>query len=534
MEFCEKQLLGDTIRSIKTIPAGAYLPHAAVNLHLCKIRILYLIYIQQQEQSLGIDTTPLSPASPTFPRPPHLTMQRTAVIDIVGLTPSLIGSHTPFLTSWLSPPSRLVPISPVLPAVTTAVQSTYVTGKYPCDHGIVANGWYSREDAEVKFWKQSNRLVQADKVWEEARRRDDTNTFTVANSFWWYNMYSSVDVSCTPRPMYPADGRKIPDVYTKPPDLRERLQEQLGQFPLFNFWGPKSNIKSSSWIAKSAEMVEEEYEPTLHFVYLPHLDYCLQKTGTDADEIAEELQEIDGVLEGLVEFLEARGVQVILLSEYGIASVDGAVYINRVLREAGLIQVRVELERELLDAGASKAFAVADHQVAHVYINDKGEYDRVYSLLKELDGVDLVLDADGKKQYHIDHERAGDLVCVAKPNRWFAYYYWLDDDRAPDYARCVDIHRKPGFDPCELFVDPQISFPVLKAAWILAQKEMGFRYLMDLIPLDASLVKGSHGHWTEDPQRGPFLATKKIEALGERKKIEPTEVFDIILHHLNL
>lgn len=347
-------------------------------------------------------------------------------------------------------------------------------------------------------------------------------------------MYSSVDVSCTPRPMYPADGRKIPDVYTKPSDLRDRLQQRLGQFPLFNFWGPKSDIQSSSWIAESAKVVEEEYEPTLHLVYLPHLDYCLQKKGTEADEIADELREIDDVLEGLVGFLEERGVQVMLLSEYGIAPVDGAVFINRVLREADLIQVRVELGKELLDAGASKAFAIADHQVAHVYINDKGEYERVYSMLKELDGIDLVLDAEGKKEYYIDHERAGDLVCVTKQNRWFSYYYWLDDDKAPDYARCVDIHRKPGFDPCELFVDPQISFPMLKAAWILAQKEMGFRYLMDLIPLDTSLVKGSHGHWTENPQNGPFLATKKIEALAAKKKIEPTDVFDIILQHLNL
>lgn len=461
-------------------------------------------------------------------------MQRTAVIDIVGLTPSLIGPHTPFLTSWLSPSARIVPISPTLPSVTTSIQSTYLTGKYPSHHGIVANGWYSREDAEIKFWKQSNHLVRADKVWDEARRRDPTHTFTVANSFWWYNMYSSVDVACTPRPMYPADGRKIPDVYTKPADLRDRLQKQLAQFPLFNFWGPKSNIKSSSWIADSAKIIEEEYEPTLHLIYLPHLDYCLQSKSTEVDDIADELAEIDHVLEGLIGFLEARGVQVMLLSEYGIVPVDGAVFINRVLREAGLIQVRVELGRELLDPGASKAFAVADHQIAHVYINDNNEYDRVHSLLSELDGVDLVLDTDGKKQYNIDHERAGDIVCVSKPNRWFAYYYWLDDQKAPDFARCVDIHRKPGFDPVELFVDPEIPFPMLKAAWKLAQKQMGFRYMMDLIPLDPSLVVGSHGHLTEDPQKGAFLATKKVEALGERKKIEPTEVFDIILAHLNL
>lgn len=461
-------------------------------------------------------------------------MERAAVIDIVGLSPALIGEHTPFISSWISSHAHLVPIAPVLPAVTTTVQSTYLTGVPPSKHGIVGNGWYSRDFAEIMFWRQSNHLVQAKKVWEEARERDDTGTFTVANSFWWYNMYSSVDYSCTPRPMYPSDGRKIPDCYTKPPEMRDALQEKLGQFPLFNFWGPRSSIESSIWIAECAKTIEDEYHPTLHLVYLPHLDYCLQKISTNADDISTELNEIDKVVEGLVNHFEANDINVILLSEYGIGPANGVVYINRAFREAGLIQVRTELGLELLDCGASKAFAVTDHQVAHVYINDKSEYENVLSILRGLDGIDMVLEDDGKLKHNIDHDRAGDIVCVAKSDYWFAYYYWLDDEKAPDFARTVQIFKKPGYDPAELFVDPDIRFPTLRAAWKLAQKQMGFRYAMDFTPLDATLVQGTHGVLTKDQKKGAFLATKRSDVLRGRKEIEATDVFDIILHSLNL
>lgn len=456
------------------------------------------------------------------------------MIDIVGLSQGLIGEHTPHLREWLAD-ATLLPITPVLPAVTTTAQTTYITGKPPSEHGIVGNGWYSREDAEIKFWKQSNRLVQADKVWDEARRLDPSGQFTVAKSFWWYNMYSSADWSITPRPMYPADGRKLPDIYTTPVELRDYLQRRLGQFPLFNFWGPQADIVCSRWIADAAKIIEEDHAPTLHLIYLPHLDYALQKRGSaTVDALSTELREIDEVAHELITFLEARDIRVLLLSEYGISPVDTPVYINRALREAGLITVRVELGRELLDAGACKAFAVADHQIAHVYVNDATHYSAVLQTLRGLDGVDLILDDDGKRSHSIDHPRSGDIVCVAKPNAWFVYYYWLDDEKAPDFARCVDIHRKPGYDPVELFIDPEIPFPTLKAALRLAQKELGFRYLMDLIPLDATLPKGSHGHLTKDLSKGAMFATKQQHLVEEKDVVKATEVRHLILQHLGL
>lgn len=457
---------------------------------------------------------------------------RVVVIDVVGLSKQLIGEHTPRLQAWLESGAHYVPVKPVLPAVTTTAQTTYVTGKYASEHGIVGNGWYSREDSEIKFWKQSNKLVQSEKVWDEARRQRPG--FTVANSFWWYNMYSNADYSVTPRPCYPADGLKIPDIYAYPPGLRQELQNELGQFPLFTFWGPRTSRDASDWIAASARRLEERFQPHLHLVYIPHLDYCLMRTGVTADDVAADLKEVDDITMDLVDFFEARDIRVILLSEYGMSRVTRPIHVNRALRAAGMITIREELGRELLDAGACRAFAVADHQVAHVYINDKEATADVAALLRNLDGVADVLDEAGKRANGLDHERAGDLVIVAEPDAWFTYYYWDDDARAPDFARCVDIHRKPGFDPVELFIDPEITFPLVKAGYKLLRKKLGFRYLLDLIPLDANLVQGSHGHLTKDANGGPMLATRHKELLAGSEHLKATEVYDIILRHLDL
>ncbi|BAY30094.1 type I phosphodiesterase/nucleotide pyrophosphatase [Nostoc carneum NIES-2107] len=457
-------------------------------------------------------------------------MQKTVVLNVVGLTPSLLGENTPFLSAWAAK-GQVVPITPVLPAVTCSVQATYLTGKLPDEHGIVANGWYFRDDCEIKFWRQSNKLVQSPKIWEMAKSIDPN--FTCANLFWWYNMYSAADYAITPRPMYPADGRKLPDIYTYPGNIREEVQSDLGQFPLFNFWGPNTSIVSSQWIANSAKWVEEHYSPTLTLVYLPHLDYCLQKFGQDKEQIQKDLQEIDAVCGDLINYYQARNTQVIILSEYGITPVSQAVDLNRILRKHGLITVREELGRELLDPGASIAFAVADHQVAHVYVNDAAYIPKVRDLLESTAGVAQVLDEEGKKAYHLNHPRSGELVAIAQSDAWFTYYYWLDDAKAPDFARTVDIHRKPGYDPVELFLDPQLKFPQLKIASKLLQKKLGFRYLMDVIPLDASLVRGSHGCVTTSQSEGPMFISHQTHLINE-DVIPATDVCSLILQHLTM
>jgi len=451
-------------------------------------------------------------------------MKKTVVLDIVALSPRVIGEHTPFLKNWIASKKQAV-IEPVLPAVTCSAQSVYLTGKWPTENGIVGNGWYFQDECEIKFWRQSNKLVQAEKVWEVLRKENPG--FTVANMFWWYNMYSSADYAVTPRPLYPADGRKLPDCHSQPMELRDRLQAELGQFPLFTFWGPNTTIESSKWIAEAAKKVEEWYNPTLNLIYIPHLDYNLQKYGIDFSKISKDLREVDDLAKDLITFFENRGAEVLLLSEYGITSVSKPIHLNRIFRQKGWIQVKNELGRETLDAGTSAVFAVADHQVAHVHVNDHSKLAEVKALLEKTPGVEKVLDAQGKKDYHIDHARSGDLVVIADADSWFTYYFWLDDAKAPDYARCVDIHRKPGYDPVELVLDPAIKIPILKIGSKVLKKKLGFRYLMDVIPLDATLVKGAHGRIPESDLDKPLLVGNPN--LISAEKIQPTGVFDLII-----
>lgn len=450
-------------------------------------------------------------------------LQRTAVLNVVGLTHGLLGKM-PHLSAWAEK-KNCSTIAPLLPAVTCSMQATYLTGTPPSEHGIVGNGWYFKDECEIKFWRQSNRLVQRPKIWEIARSLDPG--FTCANLFWWYNMYSSVDIAVTPRPMYPADGRKIPDIYTHPAPLREELQQELGQFPLFDFWGPRTSIRSSQWIAEAARRVEQRFHPTLSLVYLPHLDYCLQRHGPHSSLISKDLENIDHLVCDLIKFYQRNEVDVVLLSEYGISEVSASVALNRTLRRHGYIQVREELGRELLDAGASKAFAVADHQLAHIYVNDRSCLSAIRPLLEKQDGVEAVFAKEEIPE--LNHPRAGDLIAVANKNAWFSYYYWLDDLKAPDFARTVDIHRKPGYDPAELFIDPDIAFPTLKVLARLAQKKLGFRTLLDVIPIEGSLVRGSHGRIGVPFEEQPILAG----TLVDRDRIyKATEVFNVILQHI--
>jgi predicted AlkP superfamily pyrophosphatase or phosphodiesterase len=305
----------------------------------------------------------------------------------------------------------------------------------------------------------------------------------------------------------------------------------LGQFPLFNFWGPAADIRSSRWIMRCAEHVFDTRRPRLTLVYVPHLDYPLQKLGPEHPHIPKYLREVDDLCGELIEHVRQDGAEVIVLSEYGITPVSDAVLINRALRRAGLLRVREEMGREQLDAGISDAFAVCDHQVAHVYVQRPALIPEVKALLEGLSGIERVLDEAGKRELGLDHPRSGELVAISNPDRWFAYYHWLDDTRAPDYARTVDIHRKPGYDPVELFLDPALPIPQLSIARRLLQKKAGFRTLMDVIPLDPSLVRGSHGRLTEDPSNGPLLISSRPDLLPE-KSVRGVEIKGLILDHL--
>lgn len=452
------------------------------------------------------------------------------VINVVGLTYDMLGDNTPNIRAVMSE-GFARPMQPVLPAVTCSVQASMLTGQPPAGHGIVGNGWYFRDLAEVMFWRQSNHLITGESLYQTARHRNPAHT--TAKMFWWYNMYADVQWSVTPRPSYPADGRKIPDVYSEPPELRDRLQEQFGPFPLFHFWGPTADIRSSAWIADASVEVLRTQQPSLMLVYLPHLDYNLQRLGPDDPRIAADIRAVDHEAGKLIHAAREYAADVVVLSEYGITPVRTPIHINRVLREQGFLRVRREpLGWETLDCGASRAFAVADHQMAHIYVRDPDDQPAVFRLVGQLSGVECVLDRSGQAAAGLDHPRSGDLVAVSERDAWFTYYFWLDDALAPDYARTVDIHRKPGYDPVELFVDPRLKLPRLKVARRLARKALGFRYYMDVIGLDATVVRGSHGR-LPDPERiasdgAVFISSRRSL---ERDTVQATDVRDLLLAH---
>jgi len=448
------------------------------------------------------------------------------VIDVVGLTPALLGTHTPNLNR-LAANGFVTHLEGVFPALTTTAQATMLTGLAPAAHGIVGNGWYFRDTAEVRFWLQSNHLVGGEKVWETLRRADAT--FRCAKLFWWYNMYASVDLSLTPRPIYPADGRKLAALYSQPPTLHTQIESALGPFPFFSFWGPQAGIRSSEWIAAAAAWLFEQQRPDLTLVYLPHLDYNLQRLGPDHPDIGHDVAGIDAVAGELINTVRAAGAAVLVVSEYGITAVTDCIDINRILRAAGLLAVRETLGWELLDPGASRAFAVADHQIAHVYVSDPADCRQVADLLTTVPGIEHVLGREAQAPLGIDHARAGELIAIAARDHWFSYYYWLNDRRAPDFARTVDIHRKPGYDPVELFLDPAIRSPRLKIAWRLLKKRLGMRMLMDVIPLRPELVKGSHGRLADSPNDGPLLISS--EAHRDTAPSGMRAVRDLILDH---
>ncbi len=437
-----------------------------------------------------------------------MNLTPVCLLDVVGLTPRLVGEATPCLRALASEHGAR-PLTGVLPAVTCSAQASALTGSLPSSHGIVGNGWLFRDTQEVRFWQQSRRLIQAETLYDVARERAAAAgaPFRCAKLFWWFNQGAGVDFSLTPKPWYGSDGNKAFGIHGSPPGFAKDTVDALGPFPFHAFWGPFAGLPSSQWIAQAAARVLRQHRPTLTLVYLPHLDYDLQRHGASAASTTARLQEIDACAGTVIDAARQIGAEVVVLSEYGLTDVARPVAPNRVLRSHELLTVRDGPFGEQPDLFQSRAFAVADHQIAHVYVADPADRDTVARLLEAEDGVERVLRADDKQREGLDHARAGELVALAAPDAWFTYPYWLEPAKAPDFARTVDIHRKPGYDPCELFLDPGLCCPRLRAGVRLLQKKLGFRTRFDVIPLDAHLVKGSHGLRPTDAQDGPVLLT---------------------------
>ena len=404
-------------------------------------------------------------------------MSRVCIINVVGLTPDLLP-YAPHIRElgvacpWQAP----------YPAVTCTSQATLLSGKLPNRHGIVGNGWYFRDTAEVRFWQQANSLIQSNDLLY--------NGFETAKLFWWFNQHAPVRWSVTPKPYYGCDGSKVFDVLDK---TECNLTQSLGPFPFFSFWGPNAGLPASDWIAKATALVLKKNSPRLTLTYLPHLDYDFQRFSQPS---MERVAEVDRCASIVIEAARAIDAIPIVVSEYGLVPVNKSVSINRALRKAGYLAVRNGPFGESMLAGDSQAFAVVDHQLAHLYVRESSRELEIKQFVERLDGVDQVV---APAELNLDHTRSGEWIVLAKDNAWFNYYYWLDDSNAPDFARTVDIHRKPGYDPVELFMTSKV-----RAAARLIQKKLGMRYKMDVIPLDPSLVHGSHG-LRPSPNQGPLI-----------------------------
>lgn len=458
--------------------------------------------------------------------PPPLVL-----LNAVGLTPRLLP-HAPRLSA-LAQKGWVANMPEVLPAVTCTAQATLLTGQRPNGHGVVANGWLFHDTNEVRFWQQCNRLVRAEPVYETARKVavEKGRDFRAAKLFWWFNQGAAVDFSVTPKPWYAVNGDKAFDVAGTPDGLCEKLKKEIGPFPFPAFWGPMAGLPSTAWIAKCAASVLRDSAPELTLVYLPHLDYEPQRRGPSGCNIAKHVKELDDACAPLLDMAEKLGANVWVCSEYGHCDVDYAVYPNRELQRRGLVSVRRGPFGDQLDLYASRAFAVCDHQLAHVYVRHLADMPVVKDILANLPGVAEVFSGSEREKIHLNHERSGDLIALSAPRAWFAYPFWPDDNHAPDYAPSVAIHHKPGFDPCELFFDPKLMLPKLRAARRLIQKKLGFRTTFDVVPLDASIVKGSHGLPAADPIDRPILIG---HGPNPGESVPMTRVKELLLREMDL
>jgi predicted AlkP superfamily pyrophosphatase or phosphodiesterase len=452
------------------------------------------------------------------------------LINAVGLTGRLLAM-APRLGALAKQGWRR-PLGEVIPAVTCSAQASLLTGLLPEGHGIVGNGWYFRDTGEVRFWQQSNALIQAEPIYVTARRRlaERGRPFKAAKLFWWFNQGAAVDLSVTPKPYYAADGNKAFGISGTPEGLTDRLEAELGQFPFHTFWGPSAGLACTPWIARCASSVLRDDRPDLTLVYLPHLDYDPQRFGPSGSDLPRLVRELDDACAPLLDRALASGARVWVVSEYGHCDVSRAVLPNRVLRRAGLLGVRPGPFGEIFDPFTSRAFAVCDHQLAHVYVRDPDDLGRVRDLLAAEPGVARLLTGEARHEVGLDHPRSGEIVALSDPDAWFAYPFWLEDDQAPDYARTVDIHRKPGYDPCELFLDPEIALPKLRLARRLLRKKLGFRTLFDVISLDPSIVRGSHGLRAPEFEDRPILIGDGPEPGGST--LETTDVHRLLLEAL--
>jgi predicted AlkP superfamily pyrophosphatase or phosphodiesterase len=366
----------------------------------------------------------------------------------------------------------------VFPAVTCTAQASFRTAAAPAVHGMIANGLYDRRLHRPMFWEQSADLVQGPRIWDAFRAKGGT----VGMLFWQQSLGERADAVLSPAPIHKHHGGMIQDCYSRPAGLYERLCRAVGgPFNLMHYWGPLASAKAGDWIAAAtvATLADDAATPRLLLTYLPTLDYDLQRWGPDHARSAAARARAAWQLSAMVRAARSRDYEVVIFGDYAVAPTPGgAAWPNRALREAGLMSVRVVRGREHADFHAGRAFAVVDHEIAHVYVKDPADVPAVRETLESTPGIAEVMDRAAQARAGLDHANSGELVIVAAGGAWLAYPWWREKSRAPDYAAHVDIHNKPGYDPCELF----FGWPPMS------------------VSQDAGRIRGSHGRAGADRQ----------------------------------
>ncbi len=431
-------------------------------------------------------------------------------LSIPGLRPGDVdASTTPTLFQWANR-GAIAELTPTFPCVTSPVQATMLTGCPPSEHGVIANGFYHRQRGEVEFWVAHNEIIQRPQTWDVLNR----NAPPLTSAAWHTQNIKGAGAAfiVTPSPIHKDDGSTKLWCYSKPDGYYESLIERFGHFPLQHYWGPLSNIESTRWILKAAAHLAGQHAPNFHWIYLPHLDYAAQKHGPNSPQARQALVDLDAELAGFAEAVAATGdaeeLAFLVAGEYAMTDVSGVVYPNRRLREAGFLSIREEDGGEYIDLAASRAFAMVDHQFAHVYVRDAADVAACAELFRADAGLAGVYAGGQRQEVGMDQPRSGEIVLVAQDTHWLAYYWWLDDKLAPRFARTVDIHAKPGYDPVELFFDP-------------ATKS---------IPLDATLVKGSHGAPATEPRhRAALICSQASDFVEEGRMYRDLDVHAMAL-----
>jgi len=433
---------------------------------------------------------------------------RLLVVGVPGLSYGLATKQdlVPRLTK-LGAGGAVLPVEPSFPAVVSTVQAAVTTGASPSYHGIVSNGYYDRTRLQVGFGEDSDRLVEAQRVWEVARDQDPG--FTSAMLFWQNSVGSSNDIILTPKPIRRSLGGRINCCYARPKGLYEVLVDKIGRFCLSWHQGPRASRKSSAWIAQATRIIIEEHSPNLVLTSLPSLAYCLPRQGLNGKVLPAELSAIDGCLAELLDAATKGGYTTMVVGECAMDQVDRAVFPNRVLREHEMLLPYTVAGMDFLDYGQSHAFAMVDHQIAHVYCGPQAVAE-VYTLLSTVPGIERILTLEHQAEHGIDHPRSGELVLIAAKGYWFAYPWWHDAEQRPNFATRVDPRSKPGSDPLELFWE---GHP--------------FR-----VAQNPSLLRGSHGRLPDGKGAHLALVTNLQAARGE--EIKDTDLFSLIIEGLGL